>query len=83
LNGTGAGVALAVGGVRPWGGAAGGVDVSLAVVGVVFAVVLVVGVLFCVLELESRKPQPASNRVRRRDITDNRRRRDDPENRVS
>jgi hypothetical protein len=41
LNGTGAGVAVAVGGVPPCVGA----DVSLAVVGVVFPVLLVVGVL--------------------------------------
>ena len=51
LNGTGAGVAVVVGGVPPCIGAAVGVDVSLAVavrsavVGVVFPVLLVVGVL--------------------------------------
>ena len=45
LNGTGAGVAVAVGVVPPCVGAAVGVDVSLAVVGVVFPVLLVVGVL--------------------------------------
>jgi hypothetical protein len=36
-----------------------------------------------VLELESRKPQPARNRVRRRHVTDIVRRRDDPEKKVN
>jgi hypothetical protein len=83
LNGTGAGFAVAVGVVRPCAGAAVGVDVWLEVGGVVFPVMLVVGVLLRVLELETREPQPARNRVRSRYIPDNSRRRDDPENRVS